>query len=255
MIRAGLCCLGARYRHAPAAAAATNAAAIPATSGRGKRRWARRSTRTSSIGSGRRGATDACGMPTGAVRTAGRGAGRAPRLGADATGSAACAGAGAGRSPPRDFGADTAASPEAAPRVVGSTARMRGGACGRSRVRASGCNGARRGSTTAGGSTGGASAGGAITTGAGGGGGAGAALGTGSGVGGSPGGDCCTGGGKKRSGSTYPSGSAARRTPRCTYGTGCSDTPLEPTEATASPSPTSAPRPTDTEPRWSRVTE
>jgi hypothetical protein len=85
-----------------------------------------------------------------------------------------------------------------------------------------------------------ASDGGAIATGAGGGGSAGSVRGTGSGAGGSPGGGGWASGGKKRSGSRYPSGSAASRTPRCTYGTGCSDTPLGPTAPTASPSATAA---------------
>jgi hypothetical protein len=61
--------------------------------------------------------------------------------------------------------------------------------------------------------------------------------------------------GRNRSGSTYPFGSSERRTPRWTYGTSCSTSPLGPIVATASPSATFAPRPTLVEPRWVSVTE
>jgi hypothetical protein len=61
--------------------------------------------------------------------------------------------------------------------------------------------------------------------------------------------------GRNRSGSTYPFGSSERRTPRWTYGTSCSTSPLAPIVATASPSATFAPRTTLVEPRWVSVTE
>jgi hypothetical protein len=62
-------------------------------------------------------------------------------------------------------------------------------------------------------------------------------------------------GGRNRSGSTYPFGSSERRTPRWTYGTSCSTSPLGPIVPTASPSATFAVRRTLIEPRWVSVTE
>jgi len=79
---------------------------------------------------------------------------------------------------------------------------------------------------------------------------AGAAGGTGLGT--STGSDRC---GRNSSGSTYPFGSSERRTPRWTYGTSCSTSPLAPIVPTASPSATVAPRWTLIEPRWVSVTE
>jgi hypothetical protein len=64
-----------------------------------------------------------------------------------------------------------------------------------------------------------------------------------------------TRGGRKRRGSRYPSATLARRTPRCTYGTGCSLSPLDPAMPTMAPSATRAPRVTSDEPRWAIVTE
>jgi hypothetical protein len=61
--------------------------------------------------------------------------------------------------------------------------------------------------------------------------------------------------GNKSSGSRYPFGSEARRTPRYTKGTGSSSTPLGPTVPTRPPSATAAPRRTTTEPRCRSVTE
>jgi hypothetical protein len=131
--------------------------------------------------------------------------------------------------------------------TVGASGRVRGGVTLRwSGCSGTGCRSATRGAVTAGE--------GATTAGAGGGGGTGTVAGAGAG-GASTGGGGCTGGGRKRSGSRYPCGSEIRRTPRCTYGTGCSVKPLEPTEPTASPSATVAPRPTARAPRCSSVTE
>jgi hypothetical protein len=61
--------------------------------------------------------------------------------------------------------------------------------------------------------------------------------------------------GRNSSGSTYPFGSSERRTPRWTYGTSCSISPLGPIVPTTSPSDTVAPRWTLIEPRWVSVTE
>ena len=87
-----------------------------------------------------------------------------------------------------------------------------------------------------------------------------AAAGGGAGAGGAGGaGLGATGGavkaGRNRSGSTYPFGSSERRTPRWTYGTSCSTSPLGPIVPTVSPSVTFAPRPTLVKPRWVSVTE
>jgi hypothetical protein len=131
--------------------------------------------------------------------------------------------------------------------TVGASGRARGGVT----LRWSGCSGTGCGSATRGAETAGE---GATTEGAGGGGATGTVAGAGAG-GVSTGRGGCTGGGRKRSGSRYPCGSEARRTPRCTYGTGCSARPLEPTEPTASPSATVAPRVTPRAPRCSSVTE
>jgi hypothetical protein len=60
--------------------------------------------------------------------------------------------------------------------------------------------------------------------------------------------------GRSSNGSTYPSGSPVRRTPRWTYGWSCSDSPLNPSVPSCSPSATDAPRATPIEPRWSSVT-
>ena len=245
MIRASPCCLRARYHHIATAADASSAAAIPATSGRGTRRCAERSPALGAIRSGRGGDTGALGTTAGAERTARRGSGRASCTGSDAKGRAEV-----GRRAPPASGAGVAERGRPTTCIVHSAWGRCGGAEGRGDVRARGRTGLRRGSAT-----GGAAAGGAITTGAGGGGGAGSVLGTGSGAGGSPGGGGSASGGRKRSGSRYPSGSAARRTPRCTYGAACSETPLEPTAPIASPSASAAPRATETEPRWSSVTE
>jgi hypothetical protein len=62
-----------------------------------------------------------------------------------------------------------------------------------------------------------------------------------------------TRGGSKVSGSTYPCGSLVTRTPKYTYGSVDSTTPLGPTVPTTDPSPTSAPRATPIEPRWTSV--
>jgi hypothetical protein len=245
MIRASPCCLRARYRHSATAADASSTAAMPATSGPGQRPRVGRSPALGAIRSGRGAAAKPSGTAVGASRSVRFGAG-----GASCVGSAAIGRAEAGRSAPRDSGADVAERGRATASVGRSAGRTRGGVDGCGEVCARGRTGAHRGSAA-----GGAVAGGVITTGAGGGGGAGSVLGTGSGAGGSPGGGSWASGGRKRSGSRYPSGSAARRTPRCTYGTACSGTPLEPTAPTASPSARAAPRATDTEPRWSSVTE
>jgi len=130
--------------------------------------------------------------------------------------------------------------------TVGASGRSRGGVT----LRWSGCSGTGCGSATRAETAGE----GATTAGTGGGGATGTVAGAGAG-GASRGGGGCTCGGRKRSGSRYPCGSEARRTPRCTYGTGCSARPLEPTEATASPSATVAPRVTARAPRCSNVTE
>lgn len=58
-----------------------------------------------------------------------------------------------------------------------------------------------------------------------------------------------TRGGRNPRGSRYPSATLARRTPRCTYGTGCSLSPLGPALPTTSPSATRDPRATSDEPR------
>jgi hypothetical protein len=109
--------------------------------------------------------------------------------------------------------------------------------------------------------TGGAAVAGALAAGAGAviaggetaaGGGAGAGGAGGVGLGATGGADK---GGRNRSGSTYPFGSSERRTPRWTYGTSCSTSPLGPIVPTASPSATLAPRETLIEPRWVSVTE
>jgi hypothetical protein len=62
-----------------------------------------------------------------------------------------------------------------------------------------------------------------------------------------------TRGGSKVSGSTYPCGSLVTRAPKYTYGSVDSTTPLGPTVPTTDPSPTSAPRATPIEPRWTSV--
>ncbi len=61
--------------------------------------------------------------------------------------------------------------------------------------------------------------------------------------------------GRNPSGSRYPFGSLATRTPMYTYVTSMSGTPLGPTVPTAAPSPTAAPFETPIEPRWTSVTE
>lgn len=84
----------------------------------------------------------------------------------------------------------------------------------------------------------------------------GAGTGTGCGAGGASG----TGGGleaprggRKVSGSTYVS-LEPTRTPRWTYGTGCSASPLGPASESTSPSETDAPRRTRRAPRWVKET-
>ena len=84
MIRASPCCLRARYRHAAAAARASSAATLPATCGRGKRRPARPSAALSAIRSGRGGSANAWGTATGAARTARCGAGGTSSVRSDA---------------------------------------------------------------------------------------------------------------------------------------------------------------------------
>jgi hypothetical protein len=69
------------------------------------------------------------------------------------------------------------------------------------------------------------------------------------------GGAACGRVGRNESGSTYPCASEVTRTPMYTYGTSISAVPLGPTDPTVSPSPTLAPLPTATEPRWVSVTE
>jgi hypothetical protein len=61
--------------------------------------------------------------------------------------------------------------------------------------------------------------------------------------------------GNSVSGSTYPCGSAVSRTPRCTYGVGCSASPLGPTVPTTSPWATAVPTRTAIEPRCTSVIE
>ncbi len=61
--------------------------------------------------------------------------------------------------------------------------------------------------------------------------------------------------GISESGSTYPSGCVAMRTPRCTYGRPHSGAPLVPARATGCPSLTSSPFRTRVSPRWVSVTE
>jgi hypothetical protein len=100
--------------------------------------------------------------------------------------------------------------------------------------------------------------------------GAGAGSATGAGVGGSasggttgtgsPGGAGTGGGtasraGRSTSGSRYPCGSDVTLTPRWTYGSTCSASPLGPIVPTAVPSGTRAPRATAIVPRWTSVTE
>ena len=62
-------------------------------------------------------------------------------------------------------------------------------------------------------------------------------------------------GGSSDSGSTYPSGCAAMRTPRWTYGRSHSGVPLTPARATRWPSTTTSPFPTRVSPRCVSVTE
>ena len=107
---------------------------------------------------------------------------------------------------------------------------------------AGGAAAAGSGVSTAGGSaTGGAAA-------AGGGGGAASGIGAG-GAAGAGGGLVAPRGGSKDSGSTYVS-SSPTRTPRWTYGTSCSGSPVGPGSAMASPSATRPPRFTSNVPRW-----
>ena len=61
-------------------------------------------------------------------------------------------------------------------------------------------------------------------------------------------------GGRKLSGSTYPSGSDATRTPRCTCDSDVTGSALGPTAPTTAPSSTAAPRTTAVAPSWSTVT-
>jgi hypothetical protein len=82
---------------------------------------------------------------------------------------------------------------------------------------------------------------------------------TGAATGGWPG--CASGGGaavdrggSRLVGSTYPWSSLARRTPRWTYGTETSGSPLGPIVPTAPPSSTAAPAATVIEPRCVSVT-
>ena len=83
--------------------------------------------------------------------------------------------------------------------------------------------------------------------------GSGAGCGSGtSGVGAETG--CGTGMGSKPSGSTYPSGSAATRTPRWTCGAEVTASALSPTTPTTVPSATTLPRRTLVEPSCSNVT-
>ncbi|MDQ2968535.1 MAG: hypothetical protein M3R37_09490 [Actinomycetota bacterium] len=62
-----------------------------------------------------------------------------------------------------------------------------------------------------------------------------------------------TRGGSKDSGSTYPCGSLVTRAPKYTYGSASSTTPLGPTLPTTDASPTSVPRVTPIDPRWTSV--
>ncbi len=71
-------------------------------------------------------------------------------------------------------------------------------------------------------------------------------------------GGCCGGAGRagnRESGSRYPFGSAVRRIPRYTYGSGTSGSPLGPIVPTTSPSSTAVPTRTPIVPRWTSVTE
>ena len=61
--------------------------------------------------------------------------------------------------------------------------------------------------------------------------------------------------GRNASGSTYPSSSAVRRTPRCTCGSRVITSELSPTTPTRAPSATSSPRPTEIEPSCNNVME
>lgn len=79
------------------------------------------------------------------------------------------------------------------------------------------------------------------------GGGGGGATGAGSGA--------CSRGGSSVSGSRYPCGSAVRRTPRWTYGSGCSASPVGPIVPTTSLSATAVPTRTPIDPSWTSVTE
>src|SRR5215211_2445327 len=60
--------------------------------------------------------------------------------------------------------------------------------------------------------------------------------------------------GRNASGSTYPSGADARRTPRWTYGSATSGSPEGPTVPTWAPSSTESPSATAVSPRWTSVT-
>jgi hypothetical protein len=60
--------------------------------------------------------------------------------------------------------------------------------------------------------------------------------------------------GRNCNGSTYPSGTAANRTPRCRYGWATSGAPELPASATALPSETDPPSATVIDPRWVSVT-
>jgi hypothetical protein len=62
-----------------------------------------------------------------------------------------------------------------------------------------------------------------------------------------------TRGGSNVSGSTYPCGSLVTRVPKYTKGSVDSTTPLGPTVPTTDPSPTTAPRATPIDPRWTSV--
>ena len=249
MIRAGLPRLLARAHQAVAEAAARAATRSATAKGAaGRCPWRARATVASGIRSGRGAGARRTDPAAGAACTACPGERRARSSGA----AARCddtAGRGVRRRRCRSTtGVAVRGASVTSARGSAGAERARA-ACGGAGVRCgragTGCNvGTRR-----------TSAGGATTTGDGGGGATGTLPGTGSGSGGSAGPGDSAADGRNSSGSRYPCGSATRRTPRCTYGTDCSGTPLDPAEPITSPSSTAAPRSTASAPRCKSVTE
>jgi hypothetical protein len=159
----------------------------------------------------------------------------------------------AGRAPGRTAAGGVVAGARTTRAAGGGSARAGGGAGGSTVGTASATLGVATGVSLAVGGTSGVTAGGCTGGGSGAGAGEGAGAGAGSGTGSGTG----AGGtrfGRRPRGSTYPCGSDSTRTPRWTYGSACSASPLDPMVPTVAPSTTETPAATPIEPRCTSVT-